>query len=156
MQNGVPDNANVIALPPFIYATAFILGLLLHLAFPIHFLPSALVRWLGSSFMLISVLIAASALRALRRAQTTFDVSKPTTAIVTDGPYHFSRNPMYVSITLLYLGVTCLMNALWILLLVVPLLVVIQRGVIAREEAYLERTFGEEYLRYKVQVRRWI
>ena len=156
MQNGVPDKANVIALPPLIYATAFVLGLLLHLAFPIHFLPSTLVRWLGSLFILIAGLIVVSALRALRRAQTTFDVSKPTTAIVTEGPFRYSRNPMYVSLTLLYLGVTCWMNALWILLLVVPLLVVIQRGVIAREEAYLERKFGEAYLSYKSRVRRWI
>ncbi len=156
MQNGVLDKANVIALPPLIYATAFVLGLLLHLAFPIHFLPSTLVRWLGPLFILIAGLIVVSALRTLRRAQTTFDVSKPTTAIVTEGPFRYSRNPMYVSLTLLYLGVTCWMNALWILLLVVPLLVVIQRGVIAREEAYLERKFGEEYLSYKSRVRCWI
>ncbi len=156
MQNGVPDKANVIALPPLIYATAFVLGLLLHLAFPIHFLPSTLVRWLGPLFILISGLIVVSALRALRQAQTTFDVSKPTTAIVTEGPFRYSRNPMYVSLTLLYLGVTCWMNALWILLLIVPLLVVIQRGVIAREEAYLERKFGEAYLSYKSRVRCWI
>ena len=90
MQNGVPDKANVIALPPLIYATAFVLGLLLHLAFPIHFLPSTLVRWLGPLFILISGLIVVSALRALRRAQTTFDVSKPTTAIVTEGPFRYS------------------------------------------------------------------
>ena len=152
----MPDKANVIALPPLIYATAFVLGLLLHLAFPVHFLPSTLVRWLGPLFILISGLIVVSALRALRRAQTTFDVSKPTTAIVTEGPFRYSRNPMYVSLTLLYLGVTCWMNALWILLLVVPLLVVIQRGVIAREEAYLERKFGEVYLSYKSRVRCWV
>ncbi len=156
MQNGVPDKANVIALPPLIYATAFLVGLLLHLAFPTRFLPPTLARWLGSLFILISGLIVVSALRALRRAQTTFDVSKPTTAIVAEGPFRYSRNPMYVSLTLLYLGVTCWMNALWILLLVVPLVVLVQRGVIVREEAYLERKFGEEYLSYKSRVRRWI
>lgn len=156
MQNSVPDNANVIALPPFIYATAFLVGLLLHLAFPIHPLPTMLARWLGLLFIVISAVIAVSALWALRRKQTTFDVSKPTTAIVTDGPYHFSRNPLYVSLTLLYLGVACLINTLWILLLVIPTLIVMQHGVIAREEAYLERKFGEEYLSYKRQVRRWI
>ena len=110
MQNSVPDKANVLALPPLIYATAFVLGLLLHLAFPMHFLPSALVRWLGSFCMLIAGLIVVAALRALRRAQTTFDVAKPTTALVTEGPFRYSRNPMYVSLTLLYFGVTCLMN----------------------------------------------
>jgi protein-S-isoprenylcysteine O-methyltransferase Ste14 len=156
MHNGVPDNAHVIALPPFIYATAFIVGLLLHLVFPIHPLPSMFARWLGLLLIFISAVIAVSALCALRREQTTFDVSKPTTAIVTDGPYYFSRNPLYVSVTLLYLGVACWINALWIILMVIPALVVMQRGVIDREEAYLERKFGEEYLSYKRQVRRWI
>jgi protein-S-isoprenylcysteine O-methyltransferase Ste14 len=107
-------------------------------------------------FVLASFPIAISALRVLRRAQTTFDTMKPTTAIVTAGPFRYSRNPLYGSLTLLYLGVASLINALWIVLLVVPLLVVIQRGVIGREEAYLERKFGEEYLNYKARVRRWI
>jgi protein-S-isoprenylcysteine O-methyltransferase Ste14 len=81
---------------------------------------------------------------------------KPTTAIVTKGPFRYSRNPLYVSLTLLYLGVALIINVLWIVLLVVPVLVVMQRGVIGREEAYLERKFGEKYLSYKARVRRWV
>jgi protein-S-isoprenylcysteine O-methyltransferase Ste14 len=63
---------------------------------------------------------------------------------------------MYLSLTLLYLGLTSLINSLWMLLLVMPLMVVMQRGVVEREEQYLEAKFGEEYLRYKMWVRRWI
>ena len=63
---------------------------------------------------------------------------------------------MYVAITLLYLGIASWVNTLWLVLLLVPLMVVIQRGVVAREEHYLERKFGDEYLRYKRQVRRWV
>ena len=156
MQNGAPDKANVIAPPPLIYGTAFIIGLLIHWAFPIPALPEQLADWIGVVLALASIPIAITAFRTMSRAQTSFDPRKPTTAIVMERPFRYSRNPMYVSLTLLYLGVALLINALWLLLLVVPLLVVIQRGVIAREEAYLERKFGEEYLRYKAQVRRWI
>jgi protein-S-isoprenylcysteine O-methyltransferase Ste14 len=111
---------------------------------------------IGVLFVLASFPIAITALRALRQAKTTFDTMKPTTAIVTSGPFRYSRNPLYVSLTLLYLGVSLLINSLWIVLLVIPLLGVIQRGVIAREEVYLERKFGEEYLNYKSRVRRWV
>jgi protein-S-isoprenylcysteine O-methyltransferase Ste14 len=130
--------------------------LLIHRALPVPVLPETLADWIGVVFVLASIPIAITAFRAMIRAQTSFDPRKPTTAIVSEGPFHYSRNPMYISLTLLYLGVSLLINALWILLLVVPLLVVIRYGVIAREEAYLERKFGDEYLRYKARVRRWI
>ncbi len=156
MQNGAPDTANVIAPPPLIYGAAFIVGWLIHRAFPVAVLPETLADWIGVVLVLVSFPIAITAFRVMIRAQTSFDPRKPTTAIVTEGPFHYSRNPMYVSLTLLYLGVALLLNALWILLLVGPLLVVMQRGVIAREESYLERKFGEAYLNYKTQVRRWI
>jgi protein-S-isoprenylcysteine O-methyltransferase Ste14 len=81
---------------------------------------------------------------------------KSTTALVTEEPFRYSRNPIYVVLTLLYLGVAFLVNALWILLLVVPVLVVIRYGVIAREEAYLTRKFGDAYHQYTTQVRRWL
>ena len=156
MQNDAPDKANVIAPPPLIYGAAFILGLLIHRAFPAPGLPKTLADWIGLVLVLTSIPIAITAFRAMIHAQTSFDPRKPTTVIVTAGPFRYSRNPMYLSLTLLYLGAALILNVLWILLLVVPLLVVIQRGVIAREEAYLERKFGDEYLSYKTRVRRWV
>jgi protein-S-isoprenylcysteine O-methyltransferase Ste14 len=72
------------------------------------------------------------------------------------GVFRFSRNPLYLSLTLLYIGISLLFNALWALLLLLPLLVIVQIGVIQREEVYLERKFSDEYLRYKAQVRRWL
>jgi len=81
---------------------------------------------------------------------------KPTTALVTEGPFRYSRNPIYLALTLLYVGVALLINALWILLLVVPAVLVLRYGVIAREEAYLTRKFGEAYRQYMAQVRRWL
>ena len=151
-----PDNSGVIALPPLIYGAAFLIGLVIHFVLPISFLPQQPALWLGALLTLVAGSIVASAFRALARAKTTFDTRKPTRAIVTDGVFRYSRNPMYVSLTLLYLGIASLINSLWILLLVLPLMAVIQRGVIEREEQYLERKFGHEYLGYKTRVRRWI
>ena len=156
MQHNELDHANVIAPPPLIYGVAFIVGWLIHRAFPVPVLPETLARWIGVVFVLVSIPVAITAFRAMIRSQTSFDPRKPTTAIVTEGPFRYSRNPLYVSLTLLYLGVALLINALWIVLLVAPVLVAMQRGVIAREEAYLERKFGDEYLSYKTRVRRWI
>lgn len=156
MQEGTPDKAGVIALPPLIYGVVLGLGLVLHVIFPIPFLPGTLTLWLGILLIAASIPIAVSALQALGRAQTTFDARKPTTVIVTDGVFLFSRNPMYLAAMLLYLGIASLINSLWILLLVLPLMVVIQRGVVEREEQYLERKFGEEYLSHKRRIRRWI
>ncbi len=152
----VPDNANVIVLPPLIYGVALVLGMVIHFLFPISFLPTNLGRWLGVPLALAAALIVASAFRALGRAKTAFDVGKPTTTIVSDGPFRYSRNPMYLSLTLLYMGLAVLINSLWILLLIVPVIVVIQNGVVKREEQYLERKFGDAYLSYKAPVRRWI
>ena len=132
------------------------MGLLLHLVFPLHIFPMTLAREIGVVCILVSCPLALLTLRALSRAHTPVDPMKPTTALVTDGPFRYSRNPIYVAWTLLYLGVAFLVNALWILLLVVPVLLVLRYGVIAREEAYLTRTFGDAYRQYTTQVRRWL
>ena len=71
-------------------------------------------------------------------------------------PYRFSRNPIYVALTGLYLGIAVMLNSLWLIVLLAPLLIVMRLGVIQREEAYLEAKFGAEYTDYKTRVRRWI
>jgi protein-S-isoprenylcysteine O-methyltransferase Ste14 len=92
----------------------------------------------------------------MRHAGTPANPYKPVSRIVTEGPFHYTRNPGYLSMAMIYTGVASLANALWAILLLPATLFVIQRGVIEREERYLERKFGEEYLRYKARVRRWI
>jgi len=156
MHNGTPDTAQVLVFPPLVYGGAFIMGLLLHLVFPLHILPTTLARGIGVVCILVSFPLAIATLRALSCAHTPVDPMKPTTALVTEGPFRSSRNPIYVALTLLYLGVASLVNALWILLLVVPVLLVIRYRVIAREEAYLARKFGDAYRQYMAQVRRWL
>ena len=151
-----PDNPGVIAFPPLIYGSALLIGLVVNYFVPIQFLAGALSIWLGVLLISVAGPLVLSTVFVMRRAQTTFDVQKSTTSIVTEGPFRFSRNPAYLALTLLYIGIASLINSIWVLLMVVPTVIVMQRGVIEREERYLERKFGEEYLRYKEQARRWI
>jgi protein-S-isoprenylcysteine O-methyltransferase Ste14 len=90
------------------------------------------------------------------RAGTPTNPYKPSSGIVTEGPFRYTRNPAYLSMTTIYAGIAALARASWAFLLLPVALGVIRRGVIEREERYLERKFGEEYLRYKASVRRWI
>ena len=90
------------------------------------------------------------------KAGTQFDVHKPTTAIVENGPYRFTRNPIYLGMFLSQAGIAIGFDDLWVLATLVPFYFVIRHGVVAREEAYLERKFGAVYLGYKSRVRRWL
>ena len=94
--------------------------------------------------------------RTMRSADTTLRIDKPVSSLVEDGPFRYSRNPGYLSLTMLYTGIAILRNALWAILLLPLVLYVMKREVIEREERYLQRTFGEEYLAYKRRVRRWV
>lgn len=156
MNDRLSDNAGVIAIPPIIYVIGILLGLLIHYLHPIRLLPELASVPLAVLLLLVSIPIALAAVWAMNRAKTTIDVRKSTTAIATDGIFQFSRNPMYLSLTLLYLAIAAWVNSVWIVLLVIPVLVVMYQGVIKREEHYLEKKFGDEYLKYKSKVRRWI
>ncbi len=151
-----PDNAGVIAPPPLIYLSTRAIGALIHLWYPVRFLPRTPALCLGVLLIAVSIPIAVSGFRALARAKTAVDPRKPSTAIVNFGAFRYTRNPLYISLMLLYLGIALLINSVWLLILVFPLIAVIQIGVIEREERYLERKFGEDYLNYKRKVRRWI
>lgn len=156
MDEKISDSPGVIAFPPVLYAGTLLIGLLLSLVFPIGVLPRSIGLVLGILAMICAGLIGILAFRAMNRAQTAINPAQPTTAIVSDGVFSLSRNPLYLSLTLLYLGITLVFSSLWTLLLLLPLLVVVQVGVIKREESYLEGKFGDEYLSYKARVRRWI
>ena len=150
------DTAGVLAPPPLIYLVGLGLGLLLDAFLPEAGLPAA-VRWpLGALLVVAGVSLMATFVGAFRRAQTNIDPWKPTTAIVTSGPYRFTRNPGYLGMALVFSGISLLADAPWALLVLLPTMAVIDRGVIVREERYLEGKFGEEYLTYKGRVRRWL
>lgn len=141
--------------PPLLYAVPLALGLLLQRRIPVPFLPRPIAMPLGILFLALGM-IGFVAIVAFRRAGTSPNPWRPTTAIVTGGPYRISRNPMYLGFTLLYLGTTCWVNSLWPLLCLPVIHILMQRMVIEREERYLEARFGEEYRTYRSRVRRWI
>jgi protein-S-isoprenylcysteine O-methyltransferase Ste14 len=151
-----PDNPGVIAPPPLLYAGALVLGLVAKRSLPVPFLPLGLSRTLGWPLVVGGLAVGLLGYREMRRVGTNVDPREPTTAIVTEGPYRFTRNPLYVGMTLIYAGISARANSLPAALLLPLVLAVMRRGVIEREEAYLERKFGDEYLRYKDRVRRWI
>jgi protein-S-isoprenylcysteine O-methyltransferase Ste14 len=146
----------VVAPPPLIYLGGLAIGFALELLLPSASLPGAVTWPVGGVLLVAGVALAGSFVRAFRRAKTAIAPYEPTTAIVTTGPYRLSRNPGYLGMTLVYCGIATLAGALWPLVTLVPTLIVIDRGVIAREERYLERRFAEQYLRYKARTRRWL
>jgi protein-S-isoprenylcysteine O-methyltransferase Ste14 len=150
------DTPGVIAPPPLIYLTALVIGLGLGYLAPTPFLPGSLAYGLGAVLILIGAWIIISARRMMLRAGTAIRPTIPTTALVTTGPFRFTRNPLYVGATLIYVGIAVAARSLWAIALLLVVLAVMQRGVIDREEHYLERKFGADYVRYKERVRRWI
>ncbi len=153
------DTSGVRIFPPFVYAGAFALGYAVHRFVPIHLWPGTLppaARAAAWGLLGAWAGLAGSAVFLFRRAGTTPNPTKPTTAIVVHGPYRFTRNPMYVGLVALYLGLTIFVNSLWPLALLPVVVALVQRHVIAREEAYLEAKFGDEYRAYKDRVRRWL
>jgi protein-S-isoprenylcysteine O-methyltransferase Ste14 len=118
--------------------------------------PRAVTRPIGGALLVAGVALAAWFITAFRRAGTPVDVRRRPTTLVTTGPYRLTRNPGYLALALIYSGIAILAGALWPLLILVPTLVVIDRGVIAREERYLEAKFGEQYIELRGRTRRWL
>lgn len=152
----VPDAPGVLVFPPALYAGTLVLGLILHWLRPVSLLPPLPARLAGVLVLALSWWLARSAEAAMRRAGTNVRPDQPSTAIVTDGPFRFTRNPLYLATTGLYLGITLLVNTVWPLILLLPMLLVLHWGVVRREERYLEAKFGEPYRAYKARVRRWV
>ena len=153
----VPEVANFgLMRPPFIYLGALALGLLLHFAWTVRLVPRAVSVPLGSTMVLIAVALFLYAVRTFRIAGTPIPGNRPTTMIVCTGPYRCSRNPIYLSFSLLQLGITCWVNSLWLLVTLIPAVALMAFVVIPREEQYLETRFPSDYLPYKASVRRWL
>lgn len=152
------DNPGVVAPPPAIYFAGLVAGLIFNYFFPVTivFLPRTVGIIVGIVFVAIAGFIIVLAFRSFSAAKTNIEPWKPTTAIISSGVYRFSRNPIYLAMTVLYVGAALLLDSLWILLFAIPVLFLINFGVIAREEKYLTDKFGKEYLDYKKRVRRWL
>jgi protein-S-isoprenylcysteine O-methyltransferase Ste14 len=142
--------------PPLVYLAAIILGALIQVAAPVPFLPQSLALPLGAPLVVVAIALFATAVAKFRAAGTPVPARKPTTAIVRTGPYRFSRNPIYLAFSLLQLGIAIWVNSLWLLATLVGAVALIHFVVIPKEEQYLERRFGSQYLEYKASVRRWL
>ena len=150
------DIPGVVARPPLIYLGFLAVGLVLDYVRPAPLIPDIAQYSLGAALIVLGAVILAAAIRQFRRAGTNVPTNRATTALVADGLYRFSRNPIYIALSLVYAGIGIAADSPCVLGLLLPILVIIRYGVIAREERYLERKSGQEYLRYKVSVRRWV
>jgi protein-S-isoprenylcysteine O-methyltransferase Ste14 len=151
------DKPGVIILPPLLYGVAVVLALLLNWVWPLSILSStATAIWSGVALLLLSGALAIWGKRTMQNAGTNINPLQPATSLVITGPFRFSRNPLYLSLTLLFAGLSLVANTLWGFIVLVLVLVVLHFGVILREERYLEAKFGESYRQYRSQVRRWL
>lgn len=150
------DHADVKIPPPLIYVAGFVLGLVLERFFPVLVLPKIPSRVAAVLCVALGVTMALWSVGLFHRERTSFVPIKPTTTLIIYGPYRFTRNPMYLGLVCLYLGLALWFGVFWALILLPAVMVLIHRYVIICEEQYLERKFGGEYLRYKASVRRWI
>lgn len=155
--NDEPDHANVVVHPPILWVFLVAGGYGLNLLLPLPFLPLTFPAvGVGVAVWLAGFALAAVAIVQFRRAGTDVQIHTPTTSIVDTGVFAWSRNPIYVGAHIGVVGAAVALDSLWILAALVPFYLVIRYGVVAREEAYLERKFGQPYLAYKARVRRWI
>src|SRR5258708_16476319 len=155
---GASDVAGVIALPPFIFLGFLVAATVLEAVVPLEVLGAhALARYLaGAALAACGLVMTGIGMRRFVAAGTNIPPNLPTTALVVDGIYGRTRNPLYLGSTLVYLGLSVASGSLWAILLTMPLLLVINVGLIAREERHLERKFGDAYLADKARVMRWV
>jgi protein-S-isoprenylcysteine O-methyltransferase Ste14 len=155
--NDTPETAQVLIRPPLAWALAVIAGLVLDWLEPLPFLPEDWPAGLvGAVVFVLALVLAIWAIDTMTRAGTNVPTNRPTTAIVEGGPYRFTRNPIYMGMFGGLIGLGIAFDNPWLLAMLVPFALVIRYGVVVREEAYLERTFGEAYRGYRRRVRRWL
>jgi protein-S-isoprenylcysteine O-methyltransferase Ste14 len=152
-----PDIPHVVAPPPVIFTGALIAGLALQAVSPLPLLVSKLVaRVVGGCMILVGLALSGAVMHHFSRVGTPVIPWQETRRLVVSGPYRFSRNPDYLGQALLAAGLALILAAPWALLALVPALLLVRYGVIAREERYLERRFGDEYRQFRRRVRRWL
>jgi protein-S-isoprenylcysteine O-methyltransferase Ste14 len=150
------DNAGVIAPPPLIFGVPLAVGLYENRSNPVALLQPRVAMIAGVVIIVVALVLMLAAVIQLRRARTALMPYRPTTAIVERWPYSFSRNPIYLAMAIVYIGISIFFNTIWPFLLLPLIMLVMHRGVIEREERYLEQKFGSQYVDYRLRVRRWL
>ena len=143
--------------PAALQLGSVLLGLVVHAFWPVEiplaaeFGTTAIVLFLGLGFSIIAL-----SFREFARAETSVRPDRAVKALIQTGPFRYSRNPLYVAVVSLILGIGVWLNSIWIWVMVAPLVLVMNTAVIVREERHLEKRFGGEYVGYKKAVRRWL
>jgi protein-S-isoprenylcysteine O-methyltransferase Ste14 len=150
------DGPGIIVPPPLIYFTGFLFAYAVNRFYPIPMFGPPLSIVLALLAVAPSAVLGLWGLLEFRRARTNPFPHKPSSSLVIVGPYRVTRNPMYLSLTLLYIGIGFLFRIAWTFIFLPGIIFIIHVYVIRREESYLESRFGEQYHSYKKQVRRWL
>jgi protein-S-isoprenylcysteine O-methyltransferase Ste14 len=146
----------VVVLPPVLFALTLMAGIALQWTSPLPLWDARWPRWvLGAVLLVAGLAFARWAERAMHRAGTHVRADRPSTAIVLDGPFRYTRNPLYLSVAAGFTVIALLANSSWFLLLLVPMALVLHFGIVLREERYLEAKFGEPYRAFRRRVRRY-
>ena len=156
MSDPGPDSPDVHVIPPLVYLVALCIGLLISIWIPTKVVPSSAAWIAGGVLFFCGAVLAASAVWRFRVVGTTVRPDRAASKFIVDGPYRITRNPMYLGLAALYLGVTIVDQSLWALIFLPVVIVLMQRMVIEREERFLTRRFGADYVAYQQRVRRWL
>ena len=143
------DNPRVLAPPPIIFLFFLGLGYFLNRLYPLPFLERPLNIFISAIFFAYAALTSGLAFYYIKKSGTNVNTGKPTNTIVTTSLFSYSRNPIYLSMIILLIAFSLFLNILWIIILIPAFILVMQKGIIEREEAYLESKFGSKYLNYK-------
>ena len=144
--------------PPLIYALGLVATYLINRAVPL-WLAHPEPRWLwrlGVVVAVAGVSLSLFGVATFRRHRTSVNPTKPSSVIVTTGPYAFTRNPMYLGLAVFYAGVGLLLDTWWAFITLPMVVVAVDRAVIRREERYLASAFGKEYEAFRAKTRRWL
>jgi len=152
------DSPGIYFPPPLIYAVIFLAALFIQKKIPIddHIFKNRMAPMIGTLFFLVAAYYSVRSMKQFIQTKNTIIPNKPAESLQTTGIYHSTRNPMYFSLMMVYLGLSCLIGNWWNIILLPLLLLIIQEFIIKKEEKYLLRKFGQEYSDYCHQVRRWI
>ena len=152
------DSPGVYIPPPIIYVLIFLIAFFLQKKVSIDdsLFHLKITRMVGIALFVVALLFLVTSLRKFFKSKNTLVLIKPASSLQTNGIYTISRNPMYLGLAIVYLGITCFIGNWWHIILFPLLLLIVQGYIIDREEKYLDRRFGKEYLDYKTKVRRWL
>lgn len=150
------DAPDIVVLPPVLVGGMLLAGVIIHYTlWSVSLLPTVIARATGVTIVFSAGVLAHLAHRAMQRVGTNILPTQPTLALATDGPFRYSRNPLYLAAIGVYLGVSLWINGLAPLLLLVPMAWVLHWGIVRREERYLAAKFGDAYREYQSRVARW-